>query len=646
MKLDTEFCKLPLRFDAARLSEEVAQFAPADWRVHPQGHAGNSAVPLIAVDGDPANDSVKGPMRPTPALARCPYLRQVLAALRSVLGRTRLMRIVGNGEATAHVDTNYYWMQRVRVHVPIITVPEVQFLCNDRSIHMAPGETWIFDTWKLHNVINPTPRDRIHLVADTVGSAEFWDLVASAERPFVEKPEALVSPTFIAYDPSRMAEPVTEAHNFPVVMTPWEQEALLVRLFEEARQSDHCPEEAALLLEALMERFYRQWRSLWARYGDAAAGWPQYQQLLDQLDMQLNPFDGQIYLPNNLEAVETIRQAIVRSALNPELAEKTAKESGNHSVPESGSRLAQANGVPASADARFDRPIFIVAAPRSGSTLLFETLARARDLWTIGGESHEVFESIPRLTPANRSFDSNRLTAADADSPTAAILRANFLALLRDRDGRSLPARVESFRLLEKTPKNSLRLPFLNAIFPDARFIYLVRDARSNINSILEAWRSGKFVTYHLPGWEGYPWSLLLIPEWRHLRGRALPEIAAEQWASAHRHILDDLAEISPERWCVVSYADLLADPQSLMRRLCTFANLEWDLELTGALPWSRHTLTPPDPDKWRQNAAELEAVLPSVEAISAALRALTLAKPLPSEPSCAGRARANRMAM
>src|SRR5437762_2521344 len=110
MKLDSEFCKLPLRFDAARLAEEVAQFTAADWRAHPQGHAGNSAVPLIAVNGDPANDGVQGPMQPTPALARCPYIRQVLAALQSVLGRTRLMRIVGNGEATAHVDTNYYWM--------------------------------------------------------------------------------------------------------------------------------------------------------------------------------------------------------------------------------------------------------------------------------------------------------------------------------------------------------------------------------------------------------------------------------------------------------------------------------------------------------------------------------------------------------
>src|SRR3954468_16786708 len=183
MRLDTEFRKLPIRFDADRLAWEVSQFTEDDWRSHPQGHPGNSALALIAAHGDPDDDAAQGPMRPTPHLRRCEYVRQVLAALSSVLGRTRLMRIVGQGEATAHVDTNYYWLQRVRVHVPVITSPEARFICGDRSVHMAAGETWIFDTWRLHNALNPADGARIHLVADTVGSSAFWELVARGESP-------------------------------------------------------------------------------------------------------------------------------------------------------------------------------------------------------------------------------------------------------------------------------------------------------------------------------------------------------------------------------------------------------------------------------------------------------------------------------
>ena len=83
MRLDTEFTRLPLRADAAQLAAEVSRIPEAAWRPHPQGYAGNSALALIAVDGDANSDAVYGPMRPTPHLATLPYLQQLLAALRA-----------------------------------------------------------------------------------------------------------------------------------------------------------------------------------------------------------------------------------------------------------------------------------------------------------------------------------------------------------------------------------------------------------------------------------------------------------------------------------------------------------------------------------------------------------------------------------
>ena len=55
MDLSTEFIRLPLTVDAERLAAEVAAFAENHWRPHPQGHPGNSALPLISAGGDPAN---------------------------------------------------------------------------------------------------------------------------------------------------------------------------------------------------------------------------------------------------------------------------------------------------------------------------------------------------------------------------------------------------------------------------------------------------------------------------------------------------------------------------------------------------------------------------------------------------------------
>ena len=114
MQLSQPFIRLPLTVDANRLRSEVEQFGPDDWRDHPQGHPGNTALPLIARHGQSQDDGVAGPMAATPHLARCPYVRQVLAALGAPLGRTRLMRLDAGAEATSHIDTNYYWSQRVR----------------------------------------------------------------------------------------------------------------------------------------------------------------------------------------------------------------------------------------------------------------------------------------------------------------------------------------------------------------------------------------------------------------------------------------------------------------------------------------------------------------------------------------------------
>ena len=116
-------------------------------------------------------------MAPTPELLRCPYLSQVFASLGVTVGRSRLMRLSGHAEVTRHADQGYYWTERVRVHVPVVTQPTVRFECGDAAINMAAGECWIFDTWRQHRVLNDAVESRVHLVVDTVGGGAFWDLV-------------------------------------------------------------------------------------------------------------------------------------------------------------------------------------------------------------------------------------------------------------------------------------------------------------------------------------------------------------------------------------------------------------------------------------------------------------------------------------
>jgi hypothetical protein len=452
---------------------------------------------------------------------------------------------------------------------------------------MGAGEAWIFDTWRVHNVINPHPSRRIHLVADTIGSAAFWELVA--------KGKAGTSAQHVAYDALRAVPLAFESFNHPVVMSPAEQREMMQLVLD--TMAGDSP-EVRTALAALRD----DWRAAYARFGESREGFPLYRQLLARTESTLQPLQGTVRLRNRLDAVEAVRHVVLRPAL--------------HDAPPS-PRLPIRRS-------RLDRPVFIVCSPRSGSSMFFETLAQSPSLWTVGGESHAIIESIPSLHPRERRHPSNRLDASDATPDVVAQLERGFVRQLRDREGRAPRRGATGLRLLEKTPKNSLRVPFLAEAFPDARFIYLYRDMRDTISSMLDAWRSGKFVTYpQLPGWDGPPWSLLLTPGWRELSGKPLAEIVAAQWSTATRYLLDDLEQLPPERWCVAGYDALINDPQQEIERLARFLEIEWDRTLTAPLPLSRTTLTEPNREKWKRNADDLKTALPLVSAVAERARNL-----------------------
>lgn len=269
-------------------------------------------------------------------------------------------------------------------------------------------------------------------------------------------------------------------------------------------------------------------------------------------------------------------------------------------------------------DTCFVRPIIILSAPRSGSTLLFEVLSQNTSLCTIGGESHAVIETIPELNVAMRGFRSNALTKEDATPDIIHLLRKGFASKLCKADGTQVSLPHHSpIRFLEKTPKNSLRVDFLNSVFPDALFIYLVRDPKENISSIMEAWRSNRFVTYpQLPGFGD--WSLLLPDNWARQRGNTLQEIAAFQWQQANDAIMSSLLKLPKSRWHILTYRDLVATPSKQLAALCQFCDIPFDNLFQQIcdthLPYSRYTVSPPAPNKWQSNAAAIQQVFPKIE--------------------------------
>lgn len=317
MEIDKPFIRLPYTFDADRLADEVRSLPDDAWMTHPTSFRGNSAVPLVARDGG-MNDDFHGAMRSTAWLGRCRYLRQVMASFGEVLGRSRLMKLAAGAEVLTHVDFNYHWYTRVRIHVPVITNPDVVFYCGDESLHMQPGESWIFNSWRRHRVTNSSELDRVHLVIDAAGSSRFWATVRAMQQydPVNDSESIAAKLQYVTFDEGADAEVRTENFNISPVMSPGELDALVRELVEDFAGNPKNDAGLVAAYRQLLTDFARDWRELWHLYGYRQEGWPRYRAAVENVRRQLHPDNRALVTRSNEVGVNPIVvQRILRSVL-------------------------------------------------------------------------------------------------------------------------------------------------------------------------------------------------------------------------------------------------------------------------------------------------------------------------------------------
>lgn len=168
--------KFPLHFDAARLQEEVQRILQYDWvnHYHSSDYDGNwDLLALMSVDGKPTsvltNDNLQEPLKKTFLLDNSPYLEQLLDDFPFEKTSVRLMRLAVNAYIKPHTDYCLGYEDGVfRLHIPVVTNPEVHFILDNERLNMQPGECWYINANFTHEVVNKGTIDRIHLVIDGI----------------------------------------------------------------------------------------------------------------------------------------------------------------------------------------------------------------------------------------------------------------------------------------------------------------------------------------------------------------------------------------------------------------------------------------------------------------------------------------------
>lgn len=314
MRLSRPFFHLPLLFDVGRLQAEVAALPDEAWTSHPDRLPGNSAARLISAGGA-ETDSVHGQMLPTRWLETMPYTTQALAAFGVVWSRSRLMRLAPGAGVPEHADINYHWHTRVRLHIPVFTRPEVGFHCDGQSVHMAAGEAWIFDNWRPHHVENRSGAERIHLVADTSGTAAFWQFVRGQAPPRAQW-------RTVAWDPGMRPTLLTEGDQRTPVMPAAEVQLLVDDLRAELALAADTAEARvrAARFSMLLEDFVSDWRQLCALHGAAGRGRSDFLRLARAVHEAVKPLAaGLVMRTNNASALLVLEKRVLQHLVSDEV---------------------------------------------------------------------------------------------------------------------------------------------------------------------------------------------------------------------------------------------------------------------------------------------------------------------------------------
>ena len=221
--------------------------------------------------------------------------------------------------------------------------------------------------------------------------------------------------------------------------------------------------------------------------------------------------------------------------------------------------------------------------------------------------------------------------ASEATPEVVGYIRRGFRRFL-EREGKD--------RLLEKTPTNCFRVPFVREVLPEAFLVHVVRDGRDVALSALGKWqtrpdrsalvrRARSFeiplreVVHYLPDFARDVIGRTLVPRRGLIWGPRFPgmeafrkehtllETCAAQWARSVEAVEEGLRPIPEEDRMEVRYEDLVRDPGGVLGPLLDRAALEGREEV---LARAREVVTPGSVGRWREAEEEVRAVLPLMQ--------------------------------
>lgn len=203
---------------------------------------------------------------------------------------------------------------------------------------------------------------------------------------------------------------------------------------------------------------------------------------------------------------------------------------------------------------RIERPIFIFGCCNSGTTVLWDALKSHKDLCGPDVEGQDL-EGLPDSMRHYLGKSTFRLWAHPK-------FKLCYYKAEEDYDGKDRQKLVRVYqqfqkpekRFITKSPADTLRARLIQAYFPDAYFVAIVRNGYAVSEGIVRKRKSDP----DRPQFEGLYTTI---------------DEAAEQWFRANVIVLSH--EKFLRRYKIVKYEDLVDNPQKVLSSVLEFCGLE-----------------------------------------------------------------------
>lgn len=233
------------------------------------------------------------------------------------------------------------------------------------------------------------------------------------------------------------------------------------------------------------------------------------------------------------------------------------------------------------------KPVIMIGAGRSGTKIIRDVIA-----------SHPMIDAVPFDVNyiwkiGNQDVEHDKLEPHHLSDKIRETIISQFI---KQSNGSPF--------LLGKTVSNTLRIPFVQKVFPDALFIHLVRDGCDVVESVVRQWGEVREISYffkklktfplryalsylieYASNWlkfglrnqgnKDYIWGVKYPGYQEDLKSMSREEICAKQWKICVETSLRQFENVEPARILFFKYEEFVVSPEEHLKSVAEFLSLE-----------------------------------------------------------------------